>query len=126
MFATMFRLSSIAPFATPVVPPVYCRNAMSSCPMSTRSSVRLRPSASASDSRIEPGSEYCGIIFLTRRSTRSTTMPLKPSSSPIDVTTVWRTLVLPTTSATTFAKFSTHTSTSAPESASWCSSSRAV
>ena len=30
MFATMLRWVSIAPFATPVVPPVYCRNAMSS------------------------------------------------------------------------------------------------
>ena len=27
----MFRCSSIAPLATPVVPPVYCRNARSSC-----------------------------------------------------------------------------------------------
>ena len=69
MFAMMLRLSSIAPFATPVVPPVYCRNAMSSCPISTRSSVRLRPSASASDRRIEPGSENFGIIFFRWRST---------------------------------------------------------
>ena len=30
-FATMLRCVSIAPLATPVVPPVYCRNAMSSC-----------------------------------------------------------------------------------------------
>ena len=29
-FATMLRCVSIAPLATPVVPPVYCRNAMSS------------------------------------------------------------------------------------------------
>ncbi len=95
-------------------------------PISTRSSARLRPSASASDRWIEPGSEYFGIIFFTRRSTRSTIRPLKPRSSPIDVTTVCRTFVLPTTSATTLAKFSTHTSTSAPESLSWCSSSRGV
>ena len=32
MFATMLRWVSIAPLATPVVPPVYCRNAMSSGP----------------------------------------------------------------------------------------------
>ena len=60
---------------------------MSSWPISTRSSVRLRPSASASDRRIEPGSENFGTIFFTRRSTKSTIRPLKPSSSPIDVTT---------------------------------------
>ena len=29
-FATMLRWSSVAPFDTPVVPPVYCRNATSS------------------------------------------------------------------------------------------------
>ena len=64
----------------------------------TRASVRLRPSCSASDRRIAPGSEYAGTIFFTCRSTKSTMMPLKPSSSPIDVTIVWRTFVLPITS----------------------------
>ena len=45
-----------------------------------------RPSASASDSRIEPGRLHAGIIFFTWRSTRSTMRPLKPSSSPMLVT----------------------------------------
>ena len=35
MFATMLRCVSIAPLATPVVPPVYCRKATSSGPTST-------------------------------------------------------------------------------------------
>ena len=116
MLATMFLLSSIAPFATPVVPPVYCRNAMSSWLSGTRSSARPRPAASASDSRIEPFSVYAGTIFLTRRSTKSTISPLKPSSSPIDVTTTCFTPVLPITCDTVLAKFSTQTSTVAPES----------
>ena len=30
-FATMLPCVSMAPFATPVVPPVYCKNARSSC-----------------------------------------------------------------------------------------------
>ena len=60
---------------------------MSSCPIGTRSSVRLRPCASASESRIAPGTDHSGIIFLTCRSAKSTTMPLNPSISPIDVTT---------------------------------------
>ncbi len=42
------------------------------------------------------------------------------------VTITRRTLVRPSTSATVRAKFSTTTITSAPESVSWCSSSRAV
>ena len=36
-FAMRLRCVSTAPFDTPVVPPVYCRNAMSSWPSSTRS-----------------------------------------------------------------------------------------
>ncbi len=99
---------------------------MSSGPIGTRSSARLRPSASASDSRIAPGIENAGTTFFTRRRTKSTSSPLKLSSSPTDVSTVWRTFVLPRTCAKTFAKFSRQTRTSAPESLSWCSSSRAV
>jgi hypothetical protein len=44
--------------------------------------------------RIDPGSENFGTIFFTCRSTKSTISPLKPSSSPMDVTTTWRTLRL--------------------------------
>ena len=124
--ATMLRCSSIAPLATPVVPPVYWRNAMSSWPSGTVSSLRRRPSASTSDSRSAPATSYAGIIFFTRRSTRSTISPLNPSSSPMVVTIGMRIFVLPITSCSVCAKFSTMTITSAPESFSWCSSSRAV
>ena len=41
----MLRFSSIAPLDTPVVPPVYCRNAMSPGLISTRSSVMRAPAA---------------------------------------------------------------------------------
>ena len=125
-FATMFRCSSIAPFATPVVPPVYCRNAMSSCDSGTRSSVRRRPSASTSDRWTALAIDQGFTIFFTRRTTKLTSTPFAPSSSPIDVTITCFTFVLPRTSASVCAKFSSTTITSAPESTSWCSSSRAV
>ena len=87
MLATMLRCSSIAPFATPVVPPVYCRNAMSSCAerhaLERALAARRRARRTAGSS---PGSDHAGTIFFTCRSTKSTMMPLKPSSSPIDVT----------------------------------------
>ena len=39
---------SVAPFETPVVPPVYCRNAMSCCVTATGSSLRRAPASSVS------------------------------------------------------------------------------
>ena len=112
----MFRCSSIAPLATPVVPPVYWRKARSSCESGTRSKALPRPSASAVESLIEPGRRNAGTIFFTCRSTKSTISPLIPRSSPTLVTTICRTLVFVTTSCTVCAKFSTTTITSAPES----------
>ena len=44
-FATMFRWVRTAALATPVVPPVYCRNAMSCGPTSTAASFRPSPEA---------------------------------------------------------------------------------
>ena len=76
----MLRWSSIAPLATPVVPPVYCRNAMSSCAeRHAARSVALaafgeRVAQSASRRRCASG----GTIFFTWRSTKSTSMPLMP------------------------------------------------
>ncbi|MNT49726.1 hypothetical protein D3C72_1865980 [compost metagenome] len=52
MLATMFLCSSIAPLATPVVPPVYCRKAISSWPRATLRSGCLLPSASVSLKRV--------------------------------------------------------------------------
>ena len=51
------------------------------------------PPQARRDRRTAPGSVYAGTIFLTRRSTRSTSRPFKPSMSPIEVTTTWRTAV---------------------------------
>ena len=50
--ATRLRCSSIAPLATPVVPPVYCRKAMSSGPTATR---RERQRAAGGDRVVELG-----------------------------------------------------------------------
>ena len=55
MFATRLRWVSMAPLATPVVPPVYCRKAMSSASMSTEGRAWRLPAASASRKRTAPG-----------------------------------------------------------------------
>ena len=122
----MLRWSSIAPLATPVVPPVYCRNAMSSRPTSTGFSSWRAPSAITSLNRSAPGSSYAGTIFFTWRTTKLTIAPLKPSMSPSVATTMCFSLVRAATCCSVTAKFSRMTITSAPESLSWCSSSRAV
>ena len=123
----MFRCSSVAPFDTPVVPPVYCRNAMSSGPTSGLASVRRAPSATASLNRTAPGNEYAGTIFLIRRTAKLVMAPFgNPSRSPIDAITTCLTAVLAITCCSVVAKFSRTTIASAPESRSWCSSSRGV
>ena len=68
--ATMFRCVSMAPLGTPVVPPVYCRNARSS-PATAASSIglsvaaRRRPRSSARRSGTADGSRYRGTRRLT-------------------------------------------------------------
>ena len=84
------------------------------------------PSASTSDRWTAPAIDQGFTIFLTRRTTKLTSTPFAPRSSPIDVTITCFTFVFFTTSASVCAKFSSTTITSAPESTSWCSSSRAV
>ncbi|MCY1243965.1 hypothetical protein D9M72_570110 [compost metagenome] len=54
MLATRLRLVSMAPLATPVVPPVYCRKATSSWSSSTFGRVWPLPSFSAWLKRIAP------------------------------------------------------------------------
>ena len=126
-FATRLRCVSVAPFDTPVVPPVYCRNATSCGPTSTGASLPRAPASSASLKRTWPGSEYAGIIFLTLRSAKLTIAPFgKPSRSPIEATTTCLTDVFAITCCSVAAKFSRITIASAPESFSWCSSSRGV
>jgi acyl-CoA synthetase (AMP-forming)/AMP-acid ligase II len=68
-----------------------------------------------------------GTIFLTLRTTKLTSSPLrKPSESPMAQTTATLVGTLSATSWNTLAKFSRMKIASAPESFSWCSSSRGV
>ncbi len=63
--ATMFRCVRIAALAMPVVPPVYCRNAMSSGPAATGSSLMPRPDESAPLKVSAPGMLQAGICLRT-------------------------------------------------------------
>ena len=127
MLAMMFLCVRVAPFDTPVVPPVYCRNATSPWPTSTGFRFIFSPSAIISLQRTAFGSEYSGTIFLTLRTTKLTSSPLrKPSMSPMAHTTATLVGTLSATCWNTCAKFSRMKIASAPESLSWCSSSRGV
>src|SRR5712664_3389831 len=77
-----------------------------------------RPAASASLKVAAPGIEYAGTIFLTRRTTRLTITPLKPSRSPMLPTMTCFTAVFAITCCTVVAKFSRTMIASAPESLS--------
>ena len=126
-FATRLPWVSIAPFETPVVPPVYCRKAMSSSPIGGGARRCDLPAASASGKVTRPGRLNAGTIFFTRFTTKLAMTDLgKPSMSPIWVVTIVFTFVRGNTSSSVFAKFSSMTMASAPESTSWCSSSRGV
>ncbi len=118
MFATMFLCVSIAPLATPVVPPVYCRKAMSSWPISIFGSVLMLPRVSASLKRTSWSMRYFGTIFLTWRTTRLVISDFgKPSMSPIAVVTTCLTEgACGSTSASVAAKLSSTTIALAPES----------
>jgi hypothetical protein len=124
---TMLPWVSIAPLDTPVVPPVYCRNAMSSCPSVGSSSGLPCPSESALAHGTAPGRLKSGTIFFTRFTTKLVIAPFgKPSMSPMRVVTTVLTGVLSSTASSVLAKFSRITIATAPESLSWCSSSRGV
>ena len=117
----------MAPLATPVVPPVYCRKATSSCVCGTGVKGSLAPSASTVLKRVARGSSNAGTIFLTWRTTKFTRLPLaKPSMSPMEATTTCSTAVRASTCCSVLAKFSRMMMALAPESRSWCSSSRGV
>ncbi len=127
VFATRLRWVSTAPLETPVVPPVYCRKAMSSPPTSTGSSASDAPRDSTAPKRTLSGNEYAGTIFFTRRITKLVIAPFgKPSMSPMPVTITRFTGVFASTCCRVAAAFSKITIAVAPESFSWCSSSRAV
>ena len=117
--AMTLRCSSVAPFDTPVVPPVYCRKATSSRLMSGLASCRRRPAAIASLNLVAPGSEKAGTIFFTLRTTMLTIVPFgKPSRSPMLASTICCTGVLDSTCSKVLAKFSMMMMALAPESLS--------
>ena len=125
----MLRWVSIAPFETPVVPPVYWRNARSSPASSAVSAATaaLRPAFSASSQRIAPSMRNGGTSFLTRRTMKFTSTFLgKLSMSPRPVTMTRSTSVSSMHSSSTCPKFSSTTIARAPESTSWWRSSRTV
>ena len=123
----MLRWVSIAPFETPVVPPVYWRNARSSPASSTSSTAAPRPAESASSQRIAASIRNGGTSFLTRRTMKFTSTFLgKLSMSPSPVTTTRSIPVSSIHSSSTCPKFSSTTMARAPESASWWRSSRGV
>ena len=123
----MLACVSIAPLATPVVPPVYCRNARSSRRTGTSSSVCACPAASASLNVVVCARCHAGTIFFTCLTTRLVSIRLKAGNmSPICVVMMVFTGVRGSTSSSVCAKFSSTTIAVAPESFSWCSSSRAV
>ena len=100
---------------------------MSSPVTSTASSLSAAPLRSTALKATAPGSEYGGTIFFTRRITKLVIAPFgKPSWSPMPVTITRLTGVRASTCASVAAAFSKITITLAPESLSWCSSSRAV
>ena len=130
--ATMLRWVSTAPLERPVVPPVYCKKAIESSVAVLGARVRRSPIARAflKETTLRPlvrGSSYAGTILARWRTAKVIHLPnQKPSRSPIDAITTCCTLVWSTTSARVWAKFSRMTMAVAPESLSWCSSSRAV
>ena len=71
MLATRLRWVSMAPLDTPVVPPVYCRKAISCGWMLTAGRVCLAPSFSVCLKGIAPGSSKCGTCCFTYFSTKS-------------------------------------------------------
>jgi hypothetical protein len=63
--AATLRCVSVAPFAIPVVPPVYCRNATSSSRMDTGASGLAFPASTTRLKRIDAGSRYGFTAFFT-------------------------------------------------------------
>ncbi|CSI46301.1 Uncharacterised protein [Vibrio cholerae] len=109
-FATMLRCVRMAPFATPVVPPVYCRKAMSSPDINGFTYCRRRPLCSALRIEIAPGRSYLGTMPLTYFTTKSTIVPLaRGSICPRLVSTTCLTCVLATICSKVLAKFETIT-----------------
>ncbi len=123
----MLRWVSVAPFATPVVPPVYCRKASSSAVSTASRCGRRRPWASASRNRIAPGIEKAGTSFLTYFTAALTMNRFGARSrSPSSVTTTLGEPISARTSSRLCAKLATMTTALTPASFIWCAISRGV
>src|ERR1022692_1986556 len=119
MFATSPPCVSIAPLDLPVVPPVYCRKAISACDGAASSRRARAPRPSAVRNSMAPPICHSGTIFficLTAKFTNSRRCGV--SRSPTCVDTTCSTAVFASTVSSTCAKFSRMTITSAPESLS--------
>ena len=100
---------------------------MSSGPSGTSSSVCARPACSAAPNAIAFGIRHGGTIFFTCFTTRLVSSALGCGKrSPTCVVTTALIGVAGSTSCSVCAKFSSTTIAVAPESFSWCCSSRAV
>ena len=126
VFATSARCDSIAPFETPVVPPVYWSTARSAgrVPMSKCSAGAPCTRANAT----APGSPANGWRCPSFRSlaTVKSTRSSGGISSLMFVTMTCSTLVPARAAFTTGYSRESTTTTLAPESVSWCPSSGAV
>ena len=127
MFATMFRWVSTAALETPVVPPVYCRKAMSpgwtSGPLELQPETRRQRPLEGHGAGDAPGRHLFADVAQREIHQRAAGLP---SRSPIPVTITLVEAVRGSTCCSTCAKFSTMTMRFAPESLIWCSSSRGV
>ena len=116
VLATRLRCDRAAPFDSPVVPPVYCRNSRSSPVSATGRSGSPPPWASASAKETDSPS----------RASTGGLGSVAPLASPTPtVMTVFRP-VLARTSASVGVEPLKTTIVSTPASLSWCSSSRGV
>src|SRR5215204_5191626 len=104
-FAATLRWVSVAPLATPVVPPVYCRKATSSSPTLAGFAGDFRPSASTVLNGIAAGRLYGFTAFFTCRETRFTIAPFRPMRSPGVTTTTLSRRSSGSASSTVWPKF---------------------
>ena len=115
-FAATLRWSKVAPLATPVVPPVYCRNATSSSEMETGFGGVRAPSAITRVNGTDFGRLKGFTAFFTCRDTRLMTAPFSPMRSPgVTITMVCRSRD-GSASSTVCPKFSRTKRILAPES----------
>ena len=126
-FTIILPCDNIAPFATPVVPPVYCKKAKSLRSICGRTYWRYFPTLNTSRNVTAFGNLYFGTSFFTYFTTKFTNVRLpKDNWSPIRVKMTCFTEVLKTIFSNVEAKLDTTTMALAPLSCSWCSNSRGV